>query len=108
MQLIRIEAKQCPDYAHEKSYAGACINCYIKDQTAENALYIARGWIAKNGWDVVAIEEQREISEEDCEDSSDGKKFFQQTVIDEEVFVYYCFETEDNRHTLPNDATKNI
>ena len=105
MQLIRIKAKQNPEYAHEKWHAGAYVDCYIKDQTAENALYVTKGWIAKNGWDVLAVEEQREIQEDAYEEDSEGREYFQQALTDEEVFVYYCFEREDDASETAADVT---
>jgi hypothetical protein len=107
MQLIQIEARQTPGYPHEKRYAGACIDCYIKDQTATNALHIAKGWIADNGWDVVAVEEQREIAEEDYAEDSEGREYVRQALTDEEVFVYYVYERDDDSEETPADATQN-
>jgi hypothetical protein len=100
MQLVRIEAKQSRQYAHEKWYAGAYIDCYIKDQTEENALYVAKGWIAKNGWEVLDVEEQRQIEQDAYEEGTDGREYFQQALLDEEVFVYYCFEREDDNSAV--------
>ena len=96
MQVLRMEAKQRGDYPHEKRYAGAYVDCYIKDQTVTNALYVAKGWIVENGWEVIEIEEQREITLEDYADDAEGREFFQQALRDGEVFAYYCFEQEDD------------
>ena len=105
MQLIAIHAKQNSDYPHEKQYAGAYIDCYIKDQTEKNALYIAKGWIAESGWDVLTVEEQREISEEDYAPESEGRDFVRQALTDEEVFVYHIYERDDEE--APADASRN-
>ena len=107
MQLIEIHAKQSPEYPHEKHYAGAYINCYIKDQTVRNALYIAKGWIADNGWEPLTVEQQREIAEEDYEEGSDAREYIRQALTDEEVFVYHVYERDEDAADTPADATRN-
>ena len=107
MQLIQVHAKQNPGFAHEKPYAGAYVDCYIKDQTQRNALHIAKGWIADNGWEPLAVEEQREISEKDYPQSSEGREYVQQALTDEEVFVFYVYEREDDAEEAQADATRN-
>ena len=107
MQLIQVHAKQNPGFAHEKPYAGAYVDCYIKDQTATNALHIAKGWIADNGWHVVTVEEQREIAEEEYAEDSEGREYVRQALTDDEVFVYYVYERDDEPEETPEDATRN-
>ena len=107
MQLIQIHARQNPGYAHEKRYAGAYIDCYIKDQTEKNALYAAKGWVADNGWEPITVDEQREISEADYEEGSEGRDYVRQALTDEEVFVYYVYERDDDAEATPTDATQN-
>jgi hypothetical protein len=104
MQLLRVDAKQRADYPHEKRYAGACVDCYIKDQTVTNAPHVPRGWIFDTGWDAIDLEEQREITLEDYAEDSEGRGFFEQALTDEEVFVYYCLEREDDSSEVAADA----
>jgi hypothetical protein len=97
MQYLIIEAAQDPTYAHEERLGGAMVGCWIKDQTRRNAYYIAKGWIEDSGWVSLELKEQYLVTESDYEDNDEGKPYFEQALIDEQVFVFF---------TCPPDATE--
>jgi len=88
MQYLIIDAAQDPTYAHEKQYAGATVGCWIKNQTKKNAYLIAKGWIEDHGWVPLSLEEQYPVSAETYRGKSEGRQYFEQALIDDEVFVF--------------------
>jgi hypothetical protein len=106
MQLVRLEARQDPEYPHQQWYEGAAIDCFIKDQTESNALYIAKGAVEDDGWVVTAVEEQYEINEESFDTDTEKSKFFQQALTDEEVFVFYCWEEGEDDESEHQEKEK--
>ena len=88
MQYLIIDAAQDPTYAHEKQYCGANVGCWIKNQTKKNAYLIAKGWIEDHGWVTLALKDQHPVSHEDYKDKGEGRRYFEQALIDEEVFVF--------------------
>ena len=91
MQYLIIDAAQDPTVAHEEIYGGAAVGCWIKNQTKKNAYLITKGWIEEQGWVVLSLEEQYPISEEDYKEKQEGKEYFEQALIDDEVFVFNTF-----------------
>ena len=89
MQYLIIDAAQDPTYPHEKQCGGACVGCWIKNQTKKNAYLIAKGRIEERGWVVLSLEEQYPISAETYRDKTEGRQYFEQALIDEEVFVFF-------------------
>jgi hypothetical protein len=88
MQYLIIEAAQDPTYSHKKEYGAASVACWIKNQTKRNAYLIAKGWIEEHGWVPLTLEEQYPVSEETYREKEEGRRYFQQALIDEEVFVF--------------------
>ena len=88
MQYLIIDAVQDRTHAHEKEYGGASVGCWIKNQTKKNAYLIAKGWIEERGWAVLSLEEQYTVSEEMYRGKTEGKQYFEQALIDDEVFVF--------------------
>lgn len=89
MQYLIIDAAQDPTFAHDKVYGGAMVGCWIKNQTKTNAYLIAKGWIENHGWVSLSLEDQYPVTEEDYKVKSEGKRYFEQALIDDEVFVFY-------------------
>ena len=71
------------------------VHCWIKDQTQRNALHIAAGWIAEHGWVIGEVIEQRPVTRADFADT-DYLQYFEQALIDSEVFLYEIEEGEGN------------
>ena len=88
MQYLIIDAAQDPTFAHEKEYGGATVECWIKNQTKKNACLVAKGWIEEHGWVALSLEEQHPVSEETYRGKSEGRQYYEQALIDDEVFVF--------------------
>jgi hypothetical protein len=89
MQYLVIDAAQDPTYAHKEQYGGATVGCWIKNQTKKNACLIAKGWIEDHGWVALSLEDPHPVSEEDYGEESEYRRYFEQALIDEEVFVFF-------------------
>jgi hypothetical protein len=95
MQHLVIDAAPDPTFAHDEQVGGAFVACWIKDQTRKNALFVAKGWIEENGWVVLAVDQQQSVSADDFPEGAQGKEYFEQALIDEEVFVFHSFPKHD-------------
>jgi hypothetical protein len=91
MQYLIIDSMQDPGFAHDKIHGGATVGCWIKNQTKKNAYLIAKGWIEYHGWVSLFLEDQYSVSEQDYKVKSEGKQYFEQALIDEEIFVFHTF-----------------
>ena len=91
MQYLIIDAEQNEEFGHSETYGGAAVGCWIKNQTKKNAYLISKGWIEENGWNVIDLDQQSPITEEDYEENSEGKEYYEQALIDEEVFVFHTY-----------------
>ena len=94
MQFLMFEGEQDPSFPHKEEFGGAFINCWIKNQTSQNAIYVSKGWIEKSGWKIKQIEDHKIVTEQDYENGEDGREYFEQALIDEEVFVFHTFSKE--------------
>jgi hypothetical protein len=74
--------------------ATAEVHCWIKDQTQRNAMHIAAGWVAEHGWVLGELLEQRAVSRRDFE-NTEYLQYFEQALIDGEVFLYEIEENGD-------------
>lgn len=95
MQYLIVDAAQDPTYSHETEYAGATVGCWIKNQTKKNAFLIAKGWIEDLGWVVTSVKEQYPVSEETYRQKSEGWQYFEQALIDDEVFAFFTAPKHD-------------
>lgn len=91
MQLVMLEAEQSPDFEHDELLGGAFINCYMKNRTPEQALNEAQNWVKGNGWNILKVKKQHQINKSSLKDSKDGLEYYDQTVIDGEVFVFHTW-----------------
>lgn len=89
MQYLIICAAQDPSFGHKEEYGGANVGCWIRNQTKKNAYLIAKGWIEELGWVVLSLEEQYPVSGETYREKSEGRQYYEQALVDEEVFVFY-------------------
>ena len=72
---------------------GAYINCYIVKETIEEAEKISRQEIKDLNWKILNLEEAIEIDFETL--SVDGKKYYEQALIDHSVYVFHTYSEEN-------------
>lgn len=76
------------------------VHCWIRDQTARNAMHIAAGWIAEHGWAITEVIEQTAVERDDFTET-EYLPYYEQALTDSEVFLY---EIEDDKEG-PSDAS---
>lgn len=91
MQYLVIEAIQDSSYSHVEISGGATVGCWIKDQSEKNSRFIAKSWIREQGWIPQDILEHQVITIEDYDAEPEGREYFDQAILDEEVFVFFTF-----------------
>jgi hypothetical protein len=84
-----------PDSPHAQRWGGAFVNCWIDRASFQKAERVARRHIEKQGWSMSKLDEAREIIVGEYDDEAPGKDYFEQALVDGEVFVFY---------TWPKDA----
>ena len=85
MQFLLLAAEQADD----SGTAETCdVGCWIADQTRTNAFHIAYGWVSGNGWEVLEVVEHRPVTRADYESQPEQLPYFEQAIIDGEVFLY--------------------
>jgi hypothetical protein len=72
---------------------GAYINCYILESDILKANKIARRFIVNMKWRILAREEAYEVDEKSI--SQEGRKYYNQALIDKAVFVIHAYPTKD-------------
>ncbi len=72
------------------------VHCWIKDQTQSNAMHIAAGCVAEHGWFIQEVVEHESVSRTDFADT-DYLQYFEQALIDSEVFLYEIEEDTEGK-----------
>jgi hypothetical protein len=81
---------EVPDTGDAKA---AEVHCWIKDQTQQNAMHIATGWIAEHGWFIEEVIEHEAVTGDDFTDT-EYLPYYEQALTDSEVFLYEIDEAE--------------
>jgi hypothetical protein len=61
----------------------------LDKKSDKNAYLIAKGWIEDQAWVALSLEAQYPISEETYREKSEGRQYYEQALIDQEVFVFF-------------------
>jgi|GEM_PF-1670920 len=72
------------------------VHCWIRGQTARNAMHLVTGSIAEHGWVVTEVIEQIPVMRDDFTET-EYLPYYEQALIDSEVFLY---EIEDETEEL--------
>ncbi|MCB9173473.1 MAG: hypothetical protein H6589_02600 [Flavobacteriales bacterium] len=75
---------------------GAFVNCFIEADSFDEANLIARGGIEMNDWRIIELEEFKTITYDDFLDDSDKREYYEQALIDKEVFVFHTYPNEES------------
>ena len=65
------------------------VSCWIKDQTKRNALVIAMADVEKIEWNIENLLEHEETTIEEYEEDEESLKYYEQALVDGEVYVIY-------------------
>jgi hypothetical protein len=115
MQYIRAAAERLEDaepdaepgtelYEELKDAKAAEVHCWIANQTQQNAMHVAAGWIASHGWVVTEVIEQAPVTRDDFE-GTDYLPYYEQALTDSEVFLYEIDEAETDETEGSSDAS---
>lgn len=96
MFFILFEATPRRDSHILPQVAGALVSCWIQRATLEEAIDVAKTNILAEGWIIDEPDEAYEVDENTYPSGKEGCEYFEQALIDQEVFVFHCFpEIED-------------
>jgi hypothetical protein len=95
MFLIQFNATPRRNVQTAPQAAGARVNCWIERSTLDEAVSAARAGIEAQGWIVNEHDEAYEVDETTYPPGKDGREYFEQALIDKEVFVFYTFPEVD-------------
>ena len=99
MYFFSIHGVPGPNNPDSVTVGGAFINCYINHATLDLAESIARKSIEEAGWQIVAIEESKIVNSSSFEEDSDGMKYYEQALVDKEVFAYFTYPGDGPENT---------
>jgi hypothetical protein len=92
-----VPGPKCPD---SENFGGAFVNCWIDQEACSKALAVAKHWIEeRQGWIITATVESKIVERTEYEDNSEGRRYFEQALIDKEVFVVHRYPADDARLT---------
>jgi hypothetical protein len=91
MWFIRFDATPRCDARTARHAAGAVVNCWVDQPTLHEAVEIAREGIRAEGWIVDEYHDAYEVDQTTYPPGKIGREFFEQALIDKEVFVFYAF-----------------
>ena len=96
MFLVQFEATPRRDAAAPPDAAGAFVSCWIERGSLDEAIRVARAGIQAEGWIVGEPDEAYPVDAATYPPGKDGREYFEQALIDKEVFVYHCYPPEDD------------
>ena len=80
----------------QEGIAGAHVNCWVLRTTLQEAEEVAVEWIRKEGYVVGDADDAHEAIE-GASRSEEAEAYFQQALIDGEVFVFYTYPVEEEQ-----------
>ena len=77
--------------AKEADKGGACVNCWIQNDDQDAAEERASDLIFEYGWAVESLESVALVDEDDYTDDEEGREFYQQALVENEVLVFHTW-----------------
>ena len=97
MYFIQFNTQPNRDKQPLTEYIGALILCWIDLQNSKKAQQRAQFVIEDLGWDIKSLENIFEVTEESYSDNAKGLEYYQQALIDNEVFVIHPWKKEPKK-----------
>jgi hypothetical protein len=91
MYYMVFHAVPQPHRSKSNGFGGAFIGCWINRPTLSEADRIAREWIASEEWQVSNREEAYPVDRSMYGDDNASLKYYEQAIIDREVFVFHTY-----------------
>ncbi len=96
MYFVLFEATPCRNVKRVAgNTAGAYVSCYIQRATRDEAIQAAKAGIEAEGWIVDEPDEAYMVDDSTYPPGKEGRDYYQQALIDREVFVFHCFPDTD-------------
>ena len=98
IHYFMIEAEPLEDNPEKGDYEGAYINCWVRSDTQDMALWQACTFIGEEGWKPVQVEDyciaerDQYLEEDDCEQSL---QCYDQAVENGLSALFYCYEEKE-------------
>lgn len=89
MFYLRYRVRPTNDHPEREMLGEGMVCCWIERPSLAEADGIAQEAIRDEQWDVLESEEGREIREEEYDADDEDLEFYQQAVLDKEVFVFH-------------------
>lgn len=71
------------------------MSCWIERPTLDEAVRVARAGIEEEGWIVDEPDEAYAVDAATYPPGGDGREYFEQALIDKEVFVFHMYPEVD-------------
>jgi len=89
--FITLEVSPKPIHPRYGEVDGAFASCWVNEPTAALAESVAREGIAEAHWDVVELDELREIAREEYREHPDGLELYDQAALDGLVITFHTW-----------------
>ncbi len=90
--MFTLEARPLPDSPDFAEAGGAFVTCYQRPGFADEPLRRASEFIRRQGWEVVAVEDEPEQVKRDF---APDAEHFDQALVDDEVYVFNQWPVDD-------------
>jgi hypothetical protein len=95
MYFVLFEATPRRDARTAPTAAGAYVSCWIERPTLDEAVRVARSGIEAEGWIVDEPDEAYEVDAATYTPGQAGRGYFEQALIDKEVWAFHVFPEVD-------------
>ncbi len=95
MYYFLFEATPSLRHPETNEVGGAFVNCWIVANTLADAEIVARKTICDQNWIVDEPEEAFEVTRSFYDKESSSLQYYDQAVVDKEVYVFHSFPVED-------------
>lgn len=85
-----------PEADELAGFAGAYVDCWIRNESREEAEARAIELIEENGWSVDALEEAGTVTSANYQDGDEDREFYEQALMEGEVLVFNTWPHEDD------------
>lgn len=97
MYLVEIHAVPL-DPTDVQEFGGAYVNCWIESPSLGEAVSRAMAEVEGAGWRPDEVRRAHLTTRESYTGDDDGLEYYEQALIDQEVFVFYTYPIEDEDH----------
>ena len=95
MHYLQFEATPRPEHPEASKLGGAFVNCWVVAPSASEAEALARVYMREQLWDIESLAEYYVNDRALYDDDSTGLQYFEQALIDGEVYVFHTYPIHD-------------